>query len=236
MRPSVRPAQRKARQGPSVQHPCLVRASGRLKHWIAFRPKRVVSDAEMSPAQAELHRHQRETAMLNASQPVPTELERFRQRAAILLAGWISLGLMALLMIPAARGFNEWVGWLPFWLLLAPFCSLLVLQRSRIARWLQARPARPALPRRRHAAQARRPARRSNGSEGERSSTAVARAFPGVRDKARCAKTREFGESNDRSFGAARRRHGRPEAAAVGRRFPLTLSAVRASLAALLPR
>lgn len=102
--------------------------------------------------------------MPNVRQPMPTELDHFHQRATILLSGWISLGLLTMLVLPATRGFNEWVGWLPFWLLLAPISSLLVLQRSRVVQWLRAKLARPALQRRRHAAQARRPARRSSGS------------------------------------------------------------------------
>lgn len=124
---------------------------------------RGVSAAEMHPVQAVPHRQLRESAMPTVCQPLSIEIERFQQRAAILLAGWISLGVLALLMLPAARGFNEWVGWLPFWLLLAPATSLLILQRSRIAQWLRARPERHAVQRRR-TAQARRPTRRGSGS------------------------------------------------------------------------
>lgn len=93
----------------------------------------------------------------------PLERDRFQRHASILLTGWISLGLLALLMLPAARGFNEWIGWLPFWLLLAPASSLLMLHRSPIAQWLRARPARQTAQRRRQVAQARRPARRDKG-------------------------------------------------------------------------
>jgi hypothetical protein len=102
--------------------------------------------------------------MATANQLLSTEIERFGQRAAILLSAWIGLGLLALLMLPATRGFNEWVGWLPFWLLLAPASSLLVLHRSRIAQWLRARPERATSRRRRHGVQAHRPARRGSGS------------------------------------------------------------------------
>ncbi len=102
--------------------------------------------------------------MTTVHEPLQTEIQRFHRRALALLAGWIGLGLLALLMLPAARGFNEWVGWLPFWLLLAPASSLMVLQRSRIGHWLHTQPVQPALRRRRRAAQASRPARRSSDS------------------------------------------------------------------------
>jgi len=47
----------------------------------------------------------------------------------------------------------------------------------------------------------------------------------GVRGKARGAKTREFGEPNDRSFRVAHRRHRRKAAAAAGWRYFHRLSA-----------
>jgi hypothetical protein len=115
----------------------------------------------MPPAQAERRRQARKTHMRTTHQFQP---DRFQQHAHILLAAWVSLGLLTLVMLPAARGFNEWIGWLPFWLLLAPASSLLVLHRSHIAQWLRARRARQASQRRRHTVRARRPARRASGS------------------------------------------------------------------------
>ena len=56
-------------------------------------------------------------------------------------------------------------------------------------------------------------------SEPVKLSTAVARASIGVRGKARGAKTREFGEPNDRSFRVAQRRRSRKAASAAGWRY-----------------
>lgn len=47
------------------------------------------------------------------------------------LRGWLLLGLLALLLLPAARGHNLWIGWLPFWLLGWPALSLALLHRGR---------------------------------------------------------------------------------------------------------
>lgn len=68
------------------------------------------------------------------------------------LRGWLLLGLLALLLIPAARGHHPWIGWLPFWLLVWPAISLALLHRAR----LRVRLRKP-LPR---ARRARRQARR----------------------------------------------------------------------------
>jgi hypothetical protein len=70
------------------------------------------------------------------------------------LRGWLIAGLLALLLLPAARGHHLWIGWLPFWLLVWPACSLALLHRQRLAaRWAR-RARRPRPPR----CQARRPA------------------------------------------------------------------------------
>lgn len=47
-----------------------------------------------------------------------------------LLWQWLALGAMALLVFPAARGDAAWLGWLPFWLLVAPATGLAVLHRA----------------------------------------------------------------------------------------------------------
>jgi hypothetical protein len=55
---------------------------------------------------------------------------------ALLLRGlrsWLGLGLLALALVPASRGFNPWIGWLPFWLVLAPLSMLAVVEHVRLA-------------------------------------------------------------------------------------------------------
>ena len=47
---------------------------------------------------------------------------------------WLACGLMALLAFPSLRGFNVKVGWLPFWLVIAPLIDLALLRRT----WLLA--------------------------------------------------------------------------------------------------
>lgn len=59
-----------------------------------------------------------------------------------LLRGWLALGLLALALLPAARGFSQAVGWLPFWLVLAPLSMLAVVEHRRAAAALQALAAR----------------------------------------------------------------------------------------------
>jgi uncharacterized protein YuzE len=66
----------------------------------------------------------------------------------------------------------------------------------------------------------------ADASELVKNSSAVARVSPGVPGKARCVKTRELAEANDRSFRVAQRRQGRSAAAAVGGRFFHRLSEV----------
>jgi len=42
---------------------------------------------------------------------------------------WLALGALALILFPDARGYDFWLGWLPFWALLAPLAGLCVLHR-----------------------------------------------------------------------------------------------------------
>lgn len=42
------------------------------------------------------------------------------------LRSWLALGLAALALLPAARGHSLLLGWLPFWLVLAPLLGLVV--------------------------------------------------------------------------------------------------------------
>lgn len=48
------------------------------------------------------------------------------------LRHWLLAGAALVLLVPAARGHGEWLGWLPFWLCLAPAASLLALHRARV--------------------------------------------------------------------------------------------------------
>ena len=45
---------------------------------------------------------------------------------------WFSLGLLAL-FVPGAMSHNHYIGWLPYWLCLAPAVSLALLHRHRLA-------------------------------------------------------------------------------------------------------
>ncbi len=47
------------------------------------------------------------------------------------LLHWLALGLLAVALLPAARGQHALIGWLPYWLVVAPALSLLVLDRHR---------------------------------------------------------------------------------------------------------
>jgi hypothetical protein len=78
------------------------------------------------------------------------------------LRTWLLLGLLAVLVLPQARGYSQLIGWLPFWLLAWPAMTLGLLHR---ARWRRP-PARLAVSRRARRHQARRhkaavPARRA---------------------------------------------------------------------------
>jgi len=42
---------------------------------------------------------------------------------------WLVLGTLAVTLFPDARGYGLWLGWLPFWALIAPLVALLVLHR-----------------------------------------------------------------------------------------------------------
>lgn len=58
-----------------------------------------------------------------------------RSRAALLriVRSWLGLGLLALALVPAARGYHAWIGWLPFWLAVAPLSMLAVAEHTRLA-------------------------------------------------------------------------------------------------------
>ena len=46
---------------------------------------------------------------------------------------WFGCGLIALLTFPSLRGFNTMIGWLPFWLVIAPLIDLALLRRHWLA-------------------------------------------------------------------------------------------------------
>jgi membrane protein implicated in regulation of membrane protease activity len=43
---------------------------------------------------------------------------------------WLTLGVLAMALFPGARGFGLWLGWGPFWALIAPLLALSVLHRQ----------------------------------------------------------------------------------------------------------
>lgn len=81
------------------------------------------------------------------------------RRLRIALWRMLWLGAAAVLLLPAARGHSEWLGWLPLWLLGMPASALWALHRFRLPRLpLPATSAR-ALRRRRGGQARRRPVR-----------------------------------------------------------------------------
>jgi hypothetical protein len=52
-------------------------------------------------------------------------------RAALWL--WFAGGMLALLAVPSLRGFNASIGWLPFWLVVAPLIDLALVRRAWLA-------------------------------------------------------------------------------------------------------
>lgn len=43
---------------------------------------------------------------------------------------WLALGLLALILVPASRGYVANFGWLPFWAVIAPLAALAALHRQ----------------------------------------------------------------------------------------------------------
>lgn len=66
----------------------------------------------------------------------------------------VLFGLLAVLLLPEARGSNAWLGWLPLWLLVMPLSAWWALHRFALPRWPLAAVA--GTRRRRTHAQARR--------------------------------------------------------------------------------
>lgn len=64
----------------------------------------------------------------------------------------IALGLTLVVLLPAARGFDAQLGWLPLWLVAMPAVARWALHRFRLPRWPRdddAQVVARALPRRR---------------------------------------------------------------------------------------
>lgn len=55
-----------------------------------------------------------------------------------LLHVWIGIGVLSLIALPVSDWHNHSIGWLPYWLLVAPLVSLALLRRRRIAAVLSA--------------------------------------------------------------------------------------------------
>ncbi|MCE3003440.1 MAG: hypothetical protein LW860_12190 [Xanthomonadaceae bacterium] len=95
--------------------------------------------------------------------PVPAAIlsEPARRFATATCRAWLAAGLVLLAFVPAARGAAEWLGWLPFWLLVAPLLVLAQVEAldgfRASAAWVSR--SRRALRRRTWRGQARRIAR-----------------------------------------------------------------------------
>lgn len=74
--------------------------------------------------------------------------------ALLMLRRAFLCGLALVALVPAARGSNAWLGWMPLWLVLMPACALWVaegLPLPRIAPLLARRGGRRIQARRLHA-------------------------------------------------------------------------------------
>ena len=55
-----------------------------------------------------------------------------------LLRGWLSIGVVMLVLLPPSQWHTATLGWLPYWLLVAPLISLALLRRRHLATALKA--------------------------------------------------------------------------------------------------
>ena len=71
-----------------------------------------------------------------------SRLEALRPHASdprlALLRGWLSVGVVLLVLLPPSQWHHATIGWLPYWLLVAPLISLALLRRRRLAAALAA--------------------------------------------------------------------------------------------------
>lgn len=74
--------------------------------------------------------------------PQPSNTDRFTtaDRLRPLLCRWLGTGSLLLLCLPALRGSSPWIGWLPYWLVLAPLMCLVVLEWRRLATLVRRQP------------------------------------------------------------------------------------------------
>ncbi len=93
---------------------------------------------------------QTETSRHNPGQPDPA-LARWLRR-------WLVFGVLAMVLVPAARGSLPWIGWAPLWLVGMPLSAWWALHRFPLPRWPRQRRLAGMAPRRR-GMQARRRAR-----------------------------------------------------------------------------
>ena len=77
-----------------------------------------------------------------ASTTVDPQLERSLRMALV-------LGVVLVLLLPMARGYSDWLGWMPLWLVGMPGVALWALHRFRLPARLGSRHARPGTARRR---------------------------------------------------------------------------------------
>ncbi|HSR66117.1 MAG TPA: hypothetical protein VLM17_11025 [Xanthomonadaceae bacterium] len=84
----------------------------------------------------------------------PRPDRRVDPRLDHLLRRLIACGVLAVLVLPAARGSSAWLGWWPLWLVAMPLSAWCALHRFALPQ--RARSARAFLPRRRRGVQARR--------------------------------------------------------------------------------
>ena len=89
-------------------------------------------------------------------------------RLAAILRRTAIAGAALVLAVPAARGYNAWIGAMPLWLLAMPLASLWALHGFRLPRLAASGTPLSTAPRRRRRSQARR----------RRQYPAASRAFP----------------------------------------------------------
>ncbi|MCI1711030.1 MAG: hypothetical protein LKM32_01715 [Chiayiivirga sp.] len=112
-------------------------------------------------------------------EPIPHHRVYLSFDPAPVLCAWIALGTLILLLFPATQGHHPTLGWIPYWLVLAPGLSLALSRRHALtaamsATYARARRRQPCarriVARRRWASIASRPARGMSGIQGSRAS------------------------------------------------------------------
>jgi hypothetical protein len=70
-------------------------------------------------------------------------------RIARALRAWLTWGAIAVVLVPAARGHTDWLGWMPLWLVAMPASAWWALHRFALPRWPAAADTREGARRRR---------------------------------------------------------------------------------------